>query len=194
MIRRPPRSTLFPYTTLFRSHGVVARAGPGRDLEPLAQHVARNGGARVHREADRGGGRVGRVVIDPGLFLLVVERPRAQRLPAHELTELLVALIHYERLEPREPEVALDVTHTALTADAERHALARPAARLRCDVDDAITGARPVQRRARGALDDLDAFDVVGVEVGERPVDDHAVHDIERVLTATRRVDGRRPA
>src|ERR1035441_11028111 len=23
MIRRPPRSTLFPYTTLFRSHGVV---------------------------------------------------------------------------------------------------------------------------------------------------------------------------
>src|SRR3989441_13200064 len=26
MIRRPPRSTLFPYTTLFRSHQVVARA------------------------------------------------------------------------------------------------------------------------------------------------------------------------
>src|SRR2546430_12476605 len=27
MIRRPPRSTLFPYTTLFRSVGVSARAG-----------------------------------------------------------------------------------------------------------------------------------------------------------------------
>src|SRR3712207_7950400 len=25
MIRRPPRSTLFPYTTLFRSHPLVAR-------------------------------------------------------------------------------------------------------------------------------------------------------------------------
>src|SRR2546422_8159679 len=25
MIRRPPRSTLFPYTTLFRSHGAVMR-------------------------------------------------------------------------------------------------------------------------------------------------------------------------
>src|SRR5258708_30947585 len=25
MIRRPPRSTLFPYTTLFRSHQVLAR-------------------------------------------------------------------------------------------------------------------------------------------------------------------------
>src|SRR5258707_5973631 len=33
MIRRPPRSTLFPYTTLFRS-GAVARAGraAGRDV------------------------------------------------------------------------------------------------------------------------------------------------------------------
>src|SRR2546429_5917434 len=26
MIRRPPRSTLFPYTTLFRSAGAIARA------------------------------------------------------------------------------------------------------------------------------------------------------------------------
>src|SRR2546430_3920739 len=30
MIRRPPRSTLFPYTTLFRSHGgPVCRCGRG---------------------------------------------------------------------------------------------------------------------------------------------------------------------
>src|SRR2546427_4772933 len=28
MIRRPPRSTLFPYTTLFRSLGVPAGVGP----------------------------------------------------------------------------------------------------------------------------------------------------------------------
>src|SRR5574338_1070194 len=36
MIRRPPRSTLFPYTTLFRS-GVPARAGlvPARALEQV---------------------------------------------------------------------------------------------------------------------------------------------------------------
>src|SRR5260370_9643036 len=27
MIRRPPRSTLFPYTTLFRSHSGVSRDG-----------------------------------------------------------------------------------------------------------------------------------------------------------------------
>src|SRR3712207_8526652 len=44
MIRRPPRSTLFPYTTLFRS--ARARRGPGD------QKGARDGcgrGARTHR-------------------------------------------------------------------------------------------------------------------------------------------------
>src|SRR5215204_75412 len=30
MIRRPPRSTLFPYTTLFRSWPPAGRGGPGR--------------------------------------------------------------------------------------------------------------------------------------------------------------------
>src|SRR2546430_8482196 len=36
MIRRPPRSTLFPYTTLFRSHARVARP-EGRRLEHRAE-------------------------------------------------------------------------------------------------------------------------------------------------------------
>src|SRR3712207_7703177 len=36
MIRRPPRSTLFPYTTLFRSDGVAAVVGP-RDQALLEQ-------------------------------------------------------------------------------------------------------------------------------------------------------------
>src|SRR5260370_23330469 len=39
MIRRPPRSTLFPYTTLFRSgDGTLAPAGSGSDFnaEPTA--------------------------------------------------------------------------------------------------------------------------------------------------------------
>src|SRR3712207_8425829 len=30
MIRRPPRSTLFPYTTLFRSRGCIGRVGEAR--------------------------------------------------------------------------------------------------------------------------------------------------------------------
>src|SRR5438105_4311750 len=38
MIRRPPRSTLFPYTTLFRSRGVAARGGRsgGASRAPVA--------------------------------------------------------------------------------------------------------------------------------------------------------------
>src|SRR2546426_4216626 len=32
MIRRPPRSTLFPYTTLFRSHQKIAHHGVGINL------------------------------------------------------------------------------------------------------------------------------------------------------------------
>src|SRR2546422_3112403 len=39
MIRRPPRSTLFPYTTLFRSNGDVPSVEGGGDLSAMnARH------------------------------------------------------------------------------------------------------------------------------------------------------------
>src|SRR5256886_12984388 len=41
MIRRPPRSTLFPYTTLFRSQG--ARRGQSRDARERWDHGAPDG-------------------------------------------------------------------------------------------------------------------------------------------------------
>src|SRR3712207_7367718 len=46
MIRRPPRSTLFPYTTLFRSDHAVVRRGLRLilDGEPDLQVVAEAGG------------------------------------------------------------------------------------------------------------------------------------------------------
>src|SRR3712207_9553522 len=40
MIRRPPRSTLFPYTTLFRSYGAVLGCGFGRSHEVCARDGA----------------------------------------------------------------------------------------------------------------------------------------------------------
>src|SRR2546422_3694378 len=63
MIRRPPRSTLFPYTTLFRSRilavgypilvGITKCAWPGEDREPRrADDVSRPSAAR---EAGAGG-------------------------------------------------------------------------------------------------------------------------------------------
>src|SRR3712207_8992888 len=50
MIRRPPRSTLFPYTTLFRSGGYdgirhVVRPGPA-DSEPLLHDAGLLGDVR----------------------------------------------------------------------------------------------------------------------------------------------------
>src|SRR2546425_13081543 len=68
MIRRPPRSTLFPYTTLFRSHSGGELSGlqlprlrataAGRELEPvrLVQDAcARREGAPHDLERRRGG-------------------------------------------------------------------------------------------------------------------------------------------
>src|SRR3712207_9188190 len=46
MIRRPPRSTLFPYTTLFRSpprHGPGADQGPADRLRRARAHPAVHG-------------------------------------------------------------------------------------------------------------------------------------------------------
>src|SRR3712207_7519679 len=67
MIRRPPRSTLFPYTTLFRSR----LPGPAGDAGPLRQEgdgPAAAAGARPRRQA---AGRqdpqpAGRPEVEPG--------------------------------------------------------------------------------------------------------------------------------
>src|SRR2546426_12767541 len=51
MIRRPPRSTLFPYTTLFRSHVPLAKPGhrPSQRLvqEGAAEHGKETGPGRL---------------------------------------------------------------------------------------------------------------------------------------------------
>src|SRR5256885_3791203 len=39
MIRRPPRSTLFPYTTLFRSDNYRDRTPPARQRDALDWHL-----------------------------------------------------------------------------------------------------------------------------------------------------------
>src|SRR5258708_19317208 len=74
MIRRPPRSTLFPYTTLFRSlllrvrrltclrrrADPAARLGPRLQQDDRGLHAhARDRRRAPHRWADRGGGAAG---------------------------------------------------------------------------------------------------------------------------------------
>src|SRR3712207_7952400 len=60
MIRRPPRSTLFPYTTLFRS--AAGQHLVREEREAAGQAV----GPELARVADRGGAGAVRGVLDQG--------------------------------------------------------------------------------------------------------------------------------
>src|SRR3712207_7582342 len=51
MIRRPPRSTLFPYTTLFRSEGALSMGGEGQ--EPSKSQEQRPGGGEHNPQDDQ---------------------------------------------------------------------------------------------------------------------------------------------
>src|SRR3712207_6953932 len=56
MIRRPPRSTLFPYTTLFRSrHGWRSQARPDDRADPATAAQAGNQRGRESRRHAAGG-------------------------------------------------------------------------------------------------------------------------------------------
>src|SRR3712207_8221766 len=54
MIRRPPRSTLFPYTALFRSEGLPLRAVVRRDGLAEQEELRRIGPARRGRHGGAG--------------------------------------------------------------------------------------------------------------------------------------------
>src|SRR5260221_3279265 len=66
MIRRPPRSTLFPYTTLFRSDEVVLRLLVQRGLAVLQEAVVAPVAGDVALQAD-----------DVALLLVVEDRQAA---------------------------------------------------------------------------------------------------------------------
>src|SRR3712207_7747519 len=69
MIRRPPRSTLFPYTTLFRSVAARGRRGPGRragaGLHPRDDLADRDRLALLGEDlGERAGGGRGQLHVD----------------------------------------------------------------------------------------------------------------------------------
>src|SRR5690348_17375088 len=75
MIRRPPRSTLFPYTTLFRSRGSSRRRARGRS------------GTRSPAGAARGRSRSGR---PPGPAARSEEHTSELQSPVHLVCRLLL--------------------------------------------------------------------------------------------------------
>src|SRR2546422_2762177 len=53
MIRRPPRSPLFPYTTLFRSHGAALAERAARGIPGIAARARARGAADVQHARAR---------------------------------------------------------------------------------------------------------------------------------------------
>src|SRR3546814_2530450 len=86
MIRRPPRSTrtdtLFPYTTLFRSHGHLARQGRGA---VLADRYSLLSGGRAPREI-----AARRIQCNPGI---AAEADRSVGIRSEEHTSELQSLM-----------------------------------------------------------------------------------------------------
>src|SRR3712207_5414301 len=83
MIRRPPRSTLFPYTTLFRSIGEIGTAGgTGHVIEYAGEAIrglSMEGRMTVCNMSIEGGARAGIVAPDEKTFAYLKDRPKAPK-------------------------------------------------------------------------------------------------------------------
>src|SRR5258708_24822449 len=90
MIRRPPRSTLFPYTTLFRSHVGLARR-LHRQEPPFTRIAPIERGARVHARSGR---------LRPALLRGPADQREAKRRPLRLRRPRLFALASLGRARP----------------------------------------------------------------------------------------------
>src|SRR5205085_9029286 len=101
MIRRPPRSTLFPYTTLFRSHGEVRHPGVleegmrGPRAAPVAradQRVARGG------EQDRKSTRLNSSHSQISYAVFCLKKKNKKKKPPTHYTTLILHIHHIHML------------------------------------------------------------------------------------------------
>src|SRR5438132_12744443 len=104
MIRRPPRSTLFPYTTLFRSSHLAAH-----------WHLVETGAAGVGRQADRSQWRIARDVLVAPTSTLARERARAvlgRNYVQHQYPNRIGTVqMASTKLEPSMPDEAVTVDY-----------------------------------------------------------------------------------
>src|SRR2546430_17252542 len=86
MIRRPPRSTLFPYTTLFRSRSVAPRR-PGRSGRPSRRCPAPG---RTTRRSRRSEEHTSELQSQSNLVCRLLLEKKKKHIPTHH-TELIAA-------------------------------------------------------------------------------------------------------
>src|SRR3712207_8932928 len=112
MIRRPPRSTLFPYTTLFRSDGEYRVNGARCRLADVLELLSDTGlGKEMHSVVSQG-----------RVTSIVSSRPRERRLLIEE-----AAGLGKHRKRRRRAQLKLERTHDNLdrALDGEREARTR---------------------------------------------------------------------
>src|SRR2546430_14352584 len=109
MIRRPPRSTLFPYTTLFRSVSIQVETSASWSGDRRARiHFPHLAGFRVEQGKDAGSGLAARPVASVGTHDVVVGAVETlKREVLHDLPVPAVDLHH--AVVDRFPHVSLGV-------------------------------------------------------------------------------------
>src|SRR5690242_21444776 len=95
MLRRPPRSTLFPYTTLFRSSSPAALSAELRaskpSFPPLVMRQARLGGFPPYKDIDRKSTRLNssHMSISYAVFCLKKKKKTCTNSQLHDITSTL---------------------------------------------------------------------------------------------------------
>src|SRR5256885_5115396 len=115
MIRRPPRSTLFPYTTLFRSDHIVHAV---HDLDAAGESCARLGftvGARNRHPW----GTHNRIVQFPGVFIELLSIGEMERIPPARPRSLSFGAFTRDFLAKGEGLAMLVLESKGAPADAE---------------------------------------------------------------------------
>src|SRR2546429_6315612 len=94
MIRRPPRSTLFPYTTLFRSQGIAAAAAGGV------------GGADRRAQIPYRSFEQGRLEADDGIAGNHIDRKSTRLNSSHGYISYAVFCLKKKKTQPRTSNTA----------------------------------------------------------------------------------------
>src|SRR3989441_8872709 len=193
MIRRPPRSTLFPYTTLFRSDGVLVVA-PGAELEFMRQFAL----ADIPFVGPKFQERLGKLGLRTVVDVLRYERATlvgwlGQR-EGRWLHERVRGIDHAPVEPAREPRsISRDETFPQDLADDD--ALA---ARLRALADRAAADLRDVGLLARTVTVKLRDADFTTRQASRTLTDpvqsERAVYDVARELLRKLRAARRVPA